>query len=583
MEETKPAEPKSFRLLILGDGSVRTVHLVGQRWVIGRSSECNIPLRDPTVSRKHLLLERTEAGFRFQDLGGANPVLHEGRPARQGLLQAGQPLIVGLTRLILEERRRPKAVETGSGVTVILSREVADDEPVFSRQDSFTATATNVLLRIEWTFADLGDLADAAEPLLELAINLTNRRAGWVARLHPHGATETLAAVHTARKDFTPHLSETALREAMSIAQPHLLTTREADGEHQRLLIPMGESDSCCLMVLEEPANDAIDGQELLYLARVLGRVIWHRLQETLERQRLRDELARLRFRGTMAHNALLSSTRLQSARELLRAIAVGTEPLLLVGEPGTEREDLARFLHTEGPRQGEPFRTWNAGQAGAGNHEAELLGDDAVPGLLGRADGGTLLIDDLHLVPLSLQAKVLDRLQALPDHRRPRLVTATDPDKATPMLVDPRLLTEPVRIPPLRDDARDILMLSELFLAEHGPYLDGSARLMTERAKRALVQYSWPGNVRELRLTIEAAAANAGSQPIAPRHLPKSILTDDPAAPAADLPTLEEVEREHIQEVMRKVGGLRARAAQVLGIANSTLYEKIKRYRIEG
>lgn len=583
MSEAEKNDPKHFRLLILGDGSVRTVSLTGQRWVIGRSSECSIPLRDPTVSRKHLLLERTAEGFRFQDLGGANPVLHEGRPARQGLLQVGQPLILGLTRLVVEERRRPNAVETGTGATIVISREIAEDEVSLAREDTFTATATNVLLRIEWTFADLGDLADAAEPLLELAINLTARQAGWIARFHPHGATETLAAIHVARPDFTPHLAESALRDALRIAQPHLLTTREAGGERQRLLIPMGEADSSCLMVLEDPTEGATSGQELLRLAGVLGRVIWHRLQETLERQRLRDELARLRFRGTMAHNALMSSTRLQAARELLRAVATGHDPLLLIGEPGTEREDLARFLHTESPRQGEPFRSWNAGQVAASNHADELLGNADTPGLLRRADGGTLLIDDLHKLSPALQTEMLDVLSSLPEHRRPRLVAAVDPGDATLAKIDERLRIDPVRIPPLRDDARDVLTLAELFLSELGPCADGSARLMTERTKRALVQYSWPGNVRELRLTIEAATANAGSQPIAPRHLPKSILTDDPATPAAELPTLEEVEREHIQEVMRKVGGVRARAAQVLGIANSTLYEKIKRYRIEG
>jgi len=134
--------------------------------------------------------------------------------------------------------------------------------------------------------------------------------------------------------------------------------------------------------------------------------------------------------------------------------------------------------------------------------------------------------------------------------------------------------------VPPLRGNARDVLTLAELFLSELGTGPGGSPRLLTERAKRLLVGYGWPGNVRELRLVLEAGAAMAGEQPIAPRHLPPTIA-DEPAS-GADVSTLEEVERVHITDVMQRVAGNRSRAAQLLGIATSTLYEKLKRYRIE-
>ncbi|MFT4516269.1 MAG: transcriptional regulator of acetoin/glycerol metabolism, partial [Planctomycetota bacterium] len=100
-------------------------------------------------------------------------------------------------------------------------------------------------------------------------------------------------------------------------------------------------------------------------------------------------------------------------------------------------------------------------------------------------------------------------------------------------------------------------------------------------RCKRLLTQHSWPGNVRELRLTLESAAAKAGNQPITQRHLPPE-LTDINDRVTPGLPTLEDVERTHIAEVIIRTGGVRSRAAQVLGIASSTLYEKLKKYKID-
>ena len=102
----------------------------------------------------------------------------------------------------------------------------------------------------------------------------------------------------------------------------------------------------------------------------------------------------------------------------------------------------------------------------------------------------------------------------------------------------------------------------------------------MTERCKNLLTTHTWPGNVRELRLTLESAAVKAGNNLITPRHI-KAVLTYPISNSQSDIPTLESVERAHIAEVMLRAGGVRARAAQILGIANSTLYDKIKKYKI--
>lgn len=579
---SKPSSTDShYRLLILSEGSVRTIPLTGVRWTIGRSLDCAITLRDPTVSRRHLQLERTGNTFRFHDLGGANPALLDGKPVREGTIKEGQQLTIGLTQLVLEARRQPSPVATSQIGTVVISREVADDElPQDSDQDSYPATAAKVLERIEWTFADLGDLTHAAEPLLELALNLTNRQTGWLARFPRQGSMETLAATSTTNS--IPTLAQSVIEDARRIRQPHILRSEESGKQIERLIVPLGPEGEG-LMVLESPTQDAPAGQELLMLSQSLGKVIWHRLQETLERTRLRDELERLRFHGTSAHNALLRSSRLQTAREQARAAANETTPVMLIGEAGTEREDLARYLHAESAQRAAPFISWNASKTTPDAQPLEVLGNGGQGGLLQRAAGGTLFIDDVLAMSIELQRVLAEEL-ANENATPTRLIVAVDKSPTD----NPAWCTElqqlfprhAIQLPALRDDARDVLALAEMFLSELGTCPDGSPRLMTERCKRLLMQHTWPGNVRELRLTLEAAAARAGNQAITPRHLPGEITSGATSVPA--LPTLSDIERAHIEEVMVRTGGVRSRAAQVLGIASSTLYEKLKKYEID-
>jgi DNA-binding NtrC family response regulator len=144
------------------------------------------------------------------------------------------------------------------------------------------------------------------------------------------------------------------------------------------------------------------------------------------------------------------------------------------------------------------------------------------------------------------------------------------------------RIGADIVEIPPLREDARDILSLAELFLTELGSSTEGTPRLMTERTKNLLSSYPWPGNTRELRRALEDAAGRAGSQPIAPRHLPPGIADQADDGETSGIPTLEQVECEHIRDVMQRTGGVRSRAARLLGIASSTLYEKLKKYGLD-
>lgn len=575
METEAQDTQTSFRLVIVGDGSIRTIPLLGSRWTIGRAVDCEIQLRDPTVSRRHVLLQRRGQSFVFRDLGGRNPVLVDGEPRSGGEVAAGQTIAVGLTRLHLERRELPRQVAANGDTVLVTGREVIDDGLLEPDGDSNANRARRILERIEWTFADLGSLSDAAEPLLALALNLTERRRGLLGQFLPTGSLEPLATLDTVDRARGVEVPEIVLREAQQLKQVSLVTS--SDGR-SRLLVPLGDGPDGVL-VLDEPGPGAAAGQELLLLANTLGKVIWHRLFEVRERLRLRDEVQRLRFQGTTAHNAVLTSTRLQSARQLLRELANAGDPVLLVGERGTEREDLARYLHSEAA-DGGTFASIHVGMLPAWRIERALFGDGQPTSSPRTATAGTLFIDGVDLLPPALQ----QRLASHPPESR--LVGAADAPPSTsegwlPELRD-LFLSHVIPIPPLRDEAGDVVALAELFLSDMGSAPDGSPRLLSERAKRALTAYSWPGNVRQLRQVLEAAAAQAGSGQITPKHLPAEVVEPRNEPPGAGLESLADVERRHIRSTLQRLGGNRTRTAQALGIAPSTLYDKLRRYGID-
>ena len=593
MSEAHAANPipaSHFRLLIYGNGSVRTVPLVGERWILGRADDCEITLRDPTVSRRHLLLERDGERILFRDLGGVNPILVEGTPRQDGTFEPGQTLQLGLTRLTLERRSQPVSTITSFDTTLIVSREVIDEEltpPPGGQVTDFANVARRVLERVELACGDLGSAADAAEPLVELAIALTGRRRGTIARFLPDFGIETLASVDALGPCREFRIPEQILREARALARPNLVVATDGGRSVERLVIPLGPGPAA-VMVLEEPNPDAPVGQALLRLGRTLGNVIWQRLQETQERQRLRDEVQRLRFHGTSAHQMLLASTRLHDVRQRARQLVNSERTVFLLGEPGTEREDLAHFLHVEGQRAKGPFVALALDAIDASRHETELFGRGEFGGALAAARGGTLFVDAVDRLAPKLQERLIAAANALPSvghSARLALASSLAPQtSAGPFVASLReaVAAFTLELPPLRADARDILTLAELVLSDLGPNPDGTPRLLGERTKRLLAKHHWPENLAELRRVLEVAASRAGRLPIAPRHLPDYLVEESPQQPAPEVATLDQLEANHIREVLLRVGGNRAKAAQLLGIAVSTLYDKLRRHAIE-
>jgi DNA-binding NtrC family response regulator len=291
---------------------------------------------------------------------------------------------------------------------------------------------------------------------------------------------------------------------------------------------------------------------------------------------------------------------------DLLEPLARAEVTVMLTGETGTGKDVLARMIHQSSARRAGPFVVFDCGAVAANLAESELLGHErgaftgatgAHAGAFERAHEGTLFLDEIGELPLELQTRLLRLLGNGSVRRvggsqdRPfdvRIVAATNRDLQAEVSAGRfrqdlyfRLAAAVVQVPPLRERTEDIPVLAARLLEDLGH----SEVRITSEALRSLAARSWPGNVRELKNALACAVAFIDGPLMEARHLAAPASAEQRVSEQVDqLPLggirLECIERAAIEQTLRQTTGNKARAAELLGIAPSTLYEKLKKYQ---
>lgn len=276
---------------------------------------------------------------------------------------------------------------------------------------------------------------------------------------------------------------------------------------------------------------------------------------------------------------------------------------VLISGETGTGKEVVARNIHLLSKRADKPFVDINCASIPENIFESELFGHEAGAftdaktsrkGLFEMADGGTVFLDEVSEMPLPLQAKLLRFIETRTFRRiggtrdirvDVRIIAATNRDLGKSVKdglfrddLYYRLNVMPVNIIPLRERPEDIPLLAEYFLNETVKNLNKRPLSIEREAMDALISYAWPGNIRELRNIIERAVILCQGHVITKENL---LLRQEAKTEYEPLLTLQEIERLHIQRVLRYTNNNKTKAAQILGISRSTLNEKVKEYNI--
>jgi DNA-binding NtrC family response regulator len=296
----------------------------------------------------------------------------------------------------------------------------------------------------------------------------------------------------------------------------------------------------------------------------------------------------------------------------LVRQLGRTNLPVAVTGETGTGKELVGRALHAAGPRRARGFQVLDCGSLLPELLRSELFGHekgaftgavDSARGILEAADGGTVFLDEVGEIDPAVQPALLRALETREVTRigsrkvvpvDVRVVSATNRDLAQAVEdggfrrdLFYRLSCFTIRLPPLRERVEDIPLLAERFLADCMKANDLPATALTADGTAALLAHGWPGNVRELKNVVQIACVLADGRPVGAdavrRALAGGARPSPAAAPAAaGASQLETLERAAIVEALEATDWNRKAAARKLGIAASTIFDKIKRYGLK-
>jgi two-component system response regulator PilR (NtrC family) len=348
------------------------------------------------------------------------------------------------------------------------------------------------------------------------------------------------------------------------------------------------------------------------------------RVRKELERRHLQRENVLLKRALQTAHtfsNIIGQSEPMVAMFRLIETIAPTSSTVLITGESGTGKELVARAIHFNSLRKEKPFVAVNCGALSETLLDSELFGhmrgaftgaETNKKGLIEVADKGTIFLDEIGEMSPLVQIKLLRVLQERRFRRLGgteeveadiRVIAATNRDLAK-MVADGefredlfyRINVIPIRLPALRERVEDIPFLAEHFVARFADQMGKGITSISRGALACLKAYPWPGNIRELENAIERAVALERTPAILAESLPEGVRDTAPipsatgGTPAEGFPEggidleqhVQDIEREYIAEALRRAGGVKVKAAELLGMSFRSFRYYMKKYNLK-
>jgi two-component system, NtrC family, response regulator PilR len=347
------------------------------------------------------------------------------------------------------------------------------------------------------------------------------------------------------------------------------------------------------------------------------------RVRKELERKQLQRENVLLKRALQTSHrfsNIIGRSDAMLAVFQLIETIAQTNSTVLITGESGTGKELAARAIHFNSPRKDRPFVAVNCGALSETLLDSELFGhmkgsftgaDTNKKGLIEVAERGSIFLDEIGEMTPLVQVKLLRVLQERKYRRLGgteevgadiRVIAATNRDLAKMVAEGEfredlfyRINVIPIRLPALRERVEDIPLLADHFVARYATQMNKQITGISGAAMACLKTYSWPGNIRELENAIERAVALERTPSILVDSLPDQLRgATSPAAAAApqaenfpdagfDLEQhVQHIEREYIAEALRRAGGVKVKAAELLGMSFRSFRYYMKKYDLK-
>ncbi|WP_346316900.1 sigma-54 dependent transcriptional regulator [Chitinophaga sp. YIM B06452] len=328
---------------------------------------------------------------------------------------------------------------------------------------------------------------------------------------------------------------------------------------------------------------------------------------KAMDKARLQSRVRELEDRIGGKHdfeNIIGESVEIKDAIALARKVAGTDVTVLLLGETGSGKEVFAQAIHRASERGSQPFVAVNCSAFGKEILESELFGHKAgaftsavkdKKGFLEEANNGTIFLDEIGEMAIELQAKLLRVLETREFYKvgdsKPikvniRIIAATNRELEKEIAEGHfradlyyRLSAFQIKLPSLNDRRKDIPLLAQYFIQQLAPKNGRKISGMTAAFSKALREHSWKGNIRELRNVIERAVILSDTPELDVSALPLDFRVN---GPTDDALTLADAERRHIIRILQLVKGNKTKAAEVMQIGLTTLYNKIKEYNIQ-
>ena len=370
-----------------------------------------------------------------------------------------------------------------------------------------------------------------------------------------------------------------------------------------KVIVVTGNSDRAkAVAAIESGAYDFIEKPVQLEVLKIVLQRAAYLSNLEQETHSLLEQAGQHEFEGILG-----SSAGIQIVFNMIRRVASSEVPVLITGESGTGKELVARAIHRQSARKGEPFVAINCGAIPETLLESELFGYERGAftgatqqrkGRIESAQRGTLFLDEIGDIPLTLQVKLLRFLQ---DHEIQRLgaketiavdariIAATNVNLQMAISEGRfredlyyRLCVVTIAVPALSERGSDITLLARTFLTKFAEEQKKPLKGFTPQAVEAVMAHSWPGNVRELENRIKRAVVMAEGKYVTPLNLELK----DPSSSEEDASTLrasrDSREKDLVRLAMEKADGNVSRAAAELGISRPTLYQLLARYGLK-
>jgi transcriptional regulator with GAF, ATPase, and Fis domain len=597
---------------------------------IGRDASNPICIEDLAVSPRHCQIAFQNEGFLLTDLDTGSGTFVNGIPIKQRVLTPGDQIAVGSSLFIFQvESAAAQAIspvqldDTSSASGQ--EQQLRHDELLYLHPESLAALpqsarldrALSTLLKISTAIGSIRDVESLQWQLLGMIFDVIPAERGAILTVDGSAAevSSPVAWDRVSGPDHPVHVSRSLVRrvieggvaildnEVCELGSP---SDGHASPVRSLLCVPLAVAGCPFGIIYLDSANPstAFTKDDLQLLAAIAG-LAAIAIENARQFERLGSENQRLRAEVSLQHDMVGQSPRMRQVYQFIEKVAPSDSTVLIHGESGTGKELAARAIHKNSPRKDQPFMALNCAALTETLLESELFGHEKgaftsaicqKKGLLEVAEGGSVFLDEVGELSLTLQAKLLRVLQerefvrvggTRPIKLNVRFLAATNKDLQKAVREDAfrtdlfhRLNVISFTLPPLREHPDDIPLLAEYFAARYAKRCNRDVEGISAEARACLAQYDWPGNIRELENAMERAVVIGSSSFILPEDLPETLLESSPTSTAVAgryHDAVRNLKKQLILSAFEQSGGSITEAAKLLGLNSNYLHRLIR------